>query len=100
MRFDGPLGRSKRVADLLVEFAANDEFEDLPLARRQRSEASANAVQGALLIAPCSLICERLLKGAKQFVALYRLIEKVVRACLQRPHDGRSVGITSEKNDR
>ena len=65
MGLDGPLGRSQRVADLLVEFAANDQFENLPLARRQRREASANAVQGALLIAPCLLMCERLLNGAK-----------------------------------
>ena len=56
MGLDGPLGRSQRVADLLVEFAANDEFENLPLARRQRCETGPNAVHGALLIARCSLM--------------------------------------------
>jgi len=41
--------------------AANEQFEDLPLARRQRGDASANGVEYAPLIAQCSLICERLL---------------------------------------
>ncbi|MET4036259.1 hypothetical protein ABMB68_007463, partial [Bradyrhizobium sp. RT4a] len=80
MGLDGALGRSQRVADLLVEFAANDQFENLPLARRQRREASANAVQGALLIAPCLLMCERLLNGAKQFIALYRVVREELAA--------------------
>ncbi len=31
---NGALGRAQRVADLLVRLTANDEFEDLPLARR------------------------------------------------------------------
>jgi hypothetical protein len=100
MGLDGPFGRSQRAGDLLVEIAANDQFEDLPLARRQLCETGANALQGPLLIAPCLLIRERLLKGAKQFVALYRLGEEVLRPGFHGLHDGRSVSMAREKNDR
>ncbi|MET4520118.1 hypothetical protein ABIB81_009477 [Bradyrhizobium sp. I1.7.5] len=44
MGLDGPLGRSQRVGDLLVEFAANDQFENLPLARGQRREKAASCL--------------------------------------------------------
>ena len=35
MRLDGALGRAQRVGDLLVGLAADDQFEDVALARRQ-----------------------------------------------------------------
>ena len=38
----------QRAGDLLVGVAANDKFEDFPLARRQRRDMSANRVQLAL----------------------------------------------------
>src|SRR5689334_1219631 len=51
MRFDGALGRSQLMGDLLVDLAANDQTEHLPLSRRQGSYESAKGIEFALLIA-------------------------------------------------
>ena len=45
MRLDGTFGTAERAGDLLVGVAANDKVENLPLARRQCRDMSANAVQ-------------------------------------------------------
>ena len=42
--FDGALSRSQQDADLLVGLAANDEFKNLPLARRQFANAGLNDI--------------------------------------------------------
>jgi hypothetical protein len=45
MGFDRAFGRAQRVGDLLVGLAANNQLEDLPLARCQFRDMSANNVQ-------------------------------------------------------
>ena len=45
MGLDRAFGRAQCVGDLLVGLAANDEFEDFALARRQLRDMSANDVQ-------------------------------------------------------
>jgi hypothetical protein len=48
MGLNGTFGPAQRAGDLLVGVAANDKFEDFPLARRQCRDMSANHVQLAL----------------------------------------------------
>ena len=48
MGLNGTFGPAQRAGDLLVGVAANDKFEDFPLARRQCCDMSANHVQFAL----------------------------------------------------
>ena len=54
MSFDGAFGRAQFVGDMLVGLAANDKFENLALARRQRRDMCANDVELALCIACAS----------------------------------------------
>ena len=48
MGLDRALGPAQRAGDLLVGVAANDKFEDFPLARRQCCDQSPNHFQFAL----------------------------------------------------
>ena len=89
MGLDGALGAAQRAGDLLVGVAANDKFEDLPLARRQCPDAGANDVHFVLQIAEGSVVRESLFDRAKEVVGRYRLGQEVMRTRLDGLHRGR-----------
>lgn len=49
--FDGTFGPTYRAGDRLVGLAANDNLDDLPLARRQCLDAGENDIQFVLQVA-------------------------------------------------
>ena len=100
MGLDRAFGRAQRVGDLLVGLAANDMFEDFPLARRQCRDMSANDVQLALQATRRFMMRYSPLNGVKKVVRRYGLGQKILRARLDGPHRGRNIGITGEKHDR
>ena len=59
MGLDGTLGTTQRAGDLLVAVAANDKVENLPLARRQCRDMSANDVPLALQATCHFMMCNR-----------------------------------------
>src|SRR4029077_19932225 len=65
MGLDGALSRAR---DLLVLFAADDKFKNLPLARRQCSDMSADHVQLALQAARHFMVLNRPLDCLKKFI--------------------------------
>ena len=91
----------QRAGNLLVGVAANDKFEDFPLAWRQSPETGAHDVHFVLL--------DRVVFGGvrKPFQSRerglsddYWLGQEVIRTRLDGLHGGGNVGIASEEYDR
>ena len=80
--------------------AANEQFEDLPLARRKCRDTGANAVEYALLTTRCLVKRECFLDGAQQFVGSNRLGQEVMRTSLQGLYGDPCVGIACQADDR
>lgn len=94
---DGAFGATQRVCDLLVSLAPNDEFKDLPLARRQCRDMSTNRVQLALQGKCHCMMRNRALNRLKKSLRWYRLGQKIIRTRLNGLHGGSDVRITSEE---
>jgi hypothetical protein len=100
MGLDGTFGPAHRAGDLLVSVAANYKVENLPLARRQCCDMSANDVQLALQATSRFVMCKGPFNCTKKVVRRYGLGQKVIRTRLDGPHRGRDVGMAGEEYDR
>ena len=63
---DGTLGAAQRAGGVLVGRAADDKFEDLPLARCQCCDMRANDIQLGLFAVDRSMTCNRPLNYLKK----------------------------------
>jgi hypothetical protein len=99
MGLDGAFGTAQRVGDLLVGLAANDKVENLPLARRQCRDMSANHIQLALQGSRHFMMGDRHLDRPKQIIRRYRLGQNVSRTRLDGLYRDWDIEIASEEND-
>src|SRR4029077_15954741 len=97
------LDRALRAAQgnpgLLVGLAANNKLEDLPLARRQSPDRSANKIQLGLLATRNFMTGYSPVYCGKKLVRRYGLDEEILRTRLDGPHRGWQIELTSKKND-
>src|SRR5258705_5673162 len=100
MRLDRALGRTQYDGNLLVGLAANNELEDLPLARRQLRNMGAHDVELVSLSTRYLVVSHGPFNCSKKLFRRYRLGEYIFLACLDGPHGSRDVRIASEKHDR
>jgi hypothetical protein len=98
--FDCAFGRAQRARDLFVGLAANDKLEDLPLARREFPDISANHVQLALQVMSRFMVGYSPLNCLKELVRRHGLGEKILGTRLDGQHRGRNIRVTNEKHDR
>src|SRR5882762_5540951 len=85
---------------MLVSAAANDKVENLPLARRQCRDMSANDVQLALQATRHFMMRNRSRNCPKKIVRRYGLGQKIIRTRLDGPYRGRNIEVTTEEYDR
>src|SRR5882762_6240681 len=84
---------------MLVSAAANDKVENLPLARRQCRDMSANDVQLALQATRHFMMRNRSRNCPKKIVRRYGLGQKIIRTRLDGPYRGRNIEVTTEEYD-
>jgi hypothetical protein len=78
MGLDCTFGPAQCASNVLVGFAANDKFEDFPLARRQCRDMSANHGQLALQAKRHFMSYESPFNCTKKVVGRYGLSQKVI----------------------
>src|SRR4051812_8636054 len=86
--------------DLLVDLAADDEFENLTLTRSERRDLGAHDVQPAPLGACDSMLRQCPLDRAQQLFGRYRLGQKILRSGLDRLDGCPDIGMAGEEDDR
>ena len=99
VRLDRALCAAQGIPSLLVGLAANNKLEDLPFARRQSRDTSANHIQLSLLATQNFMTGYSPVYCGKKLVRRYGLDEEVLRTGLDGPHRGWNIGLTSKKND-
>ncbi len=99
MGLDRALGPAYRTCDLLIGLAANDEFEDFPLTRRQSGDLSANHVQRDLPVTRYFMTSYRPFDCAKKLVRRYGLGQKIFCTRLDSLHRDGDIGMTCQKHD-
>jgi hypothetical protein len=96
---DRALCGTQGVGGLLVGLAANDLLEDLPLARRQRCDKSANQIQLDLPATRHLMTRYSPFDSANKLVRRYGLEQKIICARLDGSHRRWKIGMTSKKDD-
>jgi hypothetical protein len=99
MGLDRAFGPAYRAGNLLVGVAPNDEFEDLPLARRQCRDMSANQIQLDLPATRYFMMRYSPLNCPEKVIRRYGFGQKILRTRLDGPHSGRNIGVASEKQN-
>lgn len=100
MGLNRTFGPPQRAGDLLVGLAANDKFKDLPLARRQCCDMSANDVQPALQDTSRFVTCEGPFNCAKKVVRCDGFGQKIICTRFNGSHCGGDIGMAGEEYDR
>ena len=99
VRLDRALRAAQGIPGLLVGLAANNKLEDLPFARRQSRDTSANHIQLGLLATRNFMTGYSPVYCGKKLVRRYGLDEEILRTRLDGPHRGWQIGLTRKKND-
>ena len=99
MCFHGALGRSQLMGDLLVDLAADDQIENLPLSRRQGRYEPAKGIELVPLMRATRSAPWRA-RSRRSVVRRCRLGQEILGAGLDGPHRRRRVGIPGNEHDR